>query len=155
MATPVFFRSTGEYTYVYDDYGLLAGTAWSDMSGNMYWGVIFLHDLSEVKYEKSIQFMYDVQIQPIGFSETIQYKRKTLVLSNDVLVDYVPATANLSRLFGKQEPREEPPGPNAIGQLDLFMGLYYKGTIQPPPTGLPPIYEWLLDLILAAETAQA
>lgn len=151
MARLVFFRYTPD-GYVGDDQnGLLVGTGWSDAYGNGFRAIVFLMDFSELKFQRSVQFIYDVEVQPEGQPKYIHSGTKTLVLSNDVLVEYDPATAVLSRLFGRQAPREEPVPLTAIGQLDLFIGLYFKGSIAPPATGLPPIYEWITDLIIAAE----
>jgi len=153
MARLVFFRYT-DNGYVGDDNGLLVGTGWSDSYGNGFRAIIFLPDLSELKYERSVQFIYDVEVLPEGQPAYIHSDTRTLVLSNDVLVIYDPASAVLSKLLGRQAPREEPVPEGSIGQLDLFIGLYFKGTIPPPATGLPPIYEWLTDLIIQAENPE-
>lgn len=153
MARLVFFRYTPE-GYVGDDDGLLVGTGWADQFGNGFRAIVFLPDLSNLKYEKEVQFFYDLEIQPEGQPKYIHSDTKTLILSNDVLVDYDPeAPVVLSKYFSRKEAREEP-GPEAIGQLDLFMGLYWKGTIPPPATGLPSIYEWLTELIIEAEVPE-
>ena len=153
MARLVFFRYTPEGYVGDDDGGLLVGTGWSDTFGNGFRAIIFLMDFSELKYQRSIQFIYDVEVLPEGQPKYIHSDTKTLVLSNDVLVEYDPALP-LSRFFGKQAPRTEPAPLTAIGQLDLFIGLYFKGTIAPPATGLPPIYEWLTDLIIQQEVPE-
>lgn len=154
MARLVFFRYTPT-GYVGDEDGLLVGTGWSDEFGNGFRAIVFLPDLSELKYQRSVAFIYDVEVLPEGQPAYIHSTTKTLTLSNDVLVEYDPATAILSKLFGKQAPREDPAPAEAIGQLDLFIGLYWKGTIAPPATGLVPIYEWLTDLIIEAEVPTA
>jgi hypothetical protein len=147
MARLVFFRYTPD-GYIGDDDGLLVGTGWSDEFGNGFRAIVFLQDYSELKYEKQIQFIYDVEVLPKGQPKYIHARTSALVLTNDTLVDYDPGVAVLKDLFRKQVSSTET---TAIGQLDLFIGLYFKGTIAPPATGLPPVYEWLTDLIIEAE----
>lgn len=155
MARLVFFRYTPD-GYVGDDAnGLLVGTGWGDAFGNGFRAIVFLMDFSELKYQRSIQFIYDVEVLPEGQPKYIHSSTNTLTLSNDVLVEYDPGTAVLSRLFGRQTVAPDPNAATTIGQLDLFIGLYFKGSIAPPVTGLPPIYEWLTDLIIAAENPPA
>jgi hypothetical protein len=154
MARLVFFRWTPT-GYVGDDDGLLVGTGWSDEFGNGFRAIVFLPDLSELKYQRSVQFFYDLEIQAEGQPAYIHSATKTLTLSNDVLVEYDPATAVLGRLFSRNAPRAEPTATDPVGQLDLFIGLYWKGTIAPPAAGLVPIYEWLTDLIIEAEVPTA
>lgn len=147
MARLVFFRYTGD-GYVGDNDGLLVGTGWSDTFGNGFRAIVFLPDLSELKYQKQIQFIYDVEVLPEGQPQYIHSRTSILTLTNDILVDYNPGSAILLNLFRKQASST---ASTAIGQLDLFIGLYFKGTIAPPATGLPPVYEWLTDLIIEAE----
>ncbi len=155
MARLVFFRFTPPAGYVGDDDGLLVGTGWADEFGNSFRAIVFLPDLSNLKYEREVQFIYDLEIQPEGQPKYIPSDTKTLVLSNDVLVEYDPAAPlALSKYFSRKTPRAEPTA-ESIGQLDLFMGLYWKGTIPPPATGLPSIYEWLTELIIEAEVPEA
>lgn len=149
MARLVFFRWTPDGYVGDDDGGLLVGTGWADEFGNGHRAIVFLMDLSELKFQRQIQFIYDVEVQPEGAPKYIHSDTKTLILSNDVLVDYDPATTILKNVFGRSVPA--PTTATPIGQLDLFIGLYFKGTIPPPVAGLPPIYEWITDIIVDIE----
>ena len=149
MARLVFFRWTPE-GYVGDDTnGLLVGTGWADEFGNGHRAIVFQPDFSQLKFQNEIAFYYDLEIQPEGMPEYIHSDTKTLPISNSVLVDYDPATTVLKDVFKRNAPT--PTTATPIPQLDLFIGLYFKGTIAPPVSGLPPIYELLTDLIIDIE----
>lgn len=131
-----------------DGAGLMVGIEWEDASMNLLRAIVFLPDFSMLQNGKEITFTYRVEVLPVAQDKFLHSETKTITLSNSVMVDFGSAP-QLHKLFGLQT--AEPTSGTPIGQLDLFIGLYFTGLIAYPTPPLPPIYTWLAQIVAEQE----
>lgn len=128
--------------------GLMAGIEWQDAALNSFRAIIYIPDLSLLQNGKEITFIYRLEVLPVDQDKFLLRDTKTITISNNVKVDF-GALVDLSKLFGRQ--LAAPTSSTPIGQLDLFIGLYFTGLIAYPTPPLPPIYTWLSQIVADLE----
>lgn len=131
-----------------DGEGLMVGIEWQDASLNLIRAIVFLMDFSTLQNGTDVTFLYHVEVLPVEQDKFLLKDTKTITISNNVQVDFGPGI-ELHRLFGRQVAPAETETP--IGQLDLFIGLYFTGLIVYPDGPLPPIYTWLAQIVADLE----
>lgn len=129
--------------------GILLGIEWLDGNANGVRAILFLLDLSTLQGGQEVTFIYQVELKPAGTEGWLIRDRPFFKLRHDVMTLQVN---NLARAFHPTQPIvEDPPPPEAVAQLDLFVGLYLTGKITPQGNKLPPMYNWLAEIMAELE----
>lgn len=145
-AVTKYYDYNGEF--IENPEGLLAGIEWLDEGGNSVRAIVFLIDMSTLQNGRYISFMYRLQVKPVAQEIWILKDTKEVRITQDVLIN--PNPENLVKAFSAPQPNDPAPDPGAIGQLEYFIGIYYKGN-HVPPGQMEPIYGWLLQIVANRE----